>query len=207
MKIDNVTASSIAEQCQRNWNQNKKVSDEHINEIIQVATNMPTKQNREYYQLVVSTDLELNRQLYSVAIDDSNPGFKKPFHRNGQVLAPLLLLWFSTKPIEDKFNDDFTEQFQISIGISSGAAALHATSLGYKTGFCCCMKWKTARQLLKAKGVYLSSQLVGHGLALGIGFPSTDHRGDVVVDKKIRLTLENDGIECGIEKDIMVHKV
>ena len=34
MKIDNVTASSIAEQCQRNWNQNKKVSDEHINEII-----------------------------------------------------------------------------------------------------------------------------------------------------------------------------
>lgn len=207
MKIDNVTASAIAEQCQRNWNQKKKVSDEHINEIIQVATNMPTKQNREYYQLVVSTDLELNRQLYSVAIDDNNPGFKKQFHRNGQVLAPLLLLWFSTKPIEDKFGDNFSDQFRISIGISSGAAALHATSLGYKTGYCCCMKWENARQLLKAKGVHLSDQSVGHGLALGIGFPSTDYRGDVVVDKKIRLTLKNDGIDCGIQKDIMVHKV
>ena len=207
MKIDNVTASAIAEQCQRNWNQKKKVSDEHINEIIQVATNMPTKQNREYYQLVVSTDIELNKQLYSIAIDDNNPGFKKQFHRNGQVLAPLLLLWFSTNPIEDKFDDDFTEQFQISIGISAGAAALHATSLGYKTGYCCCMKWESARQLLKAKGVHLLDHLVGHGLALGIGHPKTDYRGDVVVDKKIRLTLENDGIDCGIQKDIMVHKV
>ena len=44
-------------------------------------------------------------------------------------------------------------------------------------------------------------------MALGIGHPKTDYRGDVVVDKKIRLTLENDGIDCGIQKDIMVHKV
>ena len=205
--MNNLQASLVAERCQRNWNAKKLVSDEHVNEIIKVATNMPTEQNKEYYQLVASTDQTLNRQIYNVAIDDNNDGFKKQFHRNGQVLAPLLLIWLSTNPVGDKFDDSFIEQFQISIGISSGAAALHAASLGYKTGYCCCFKWGIVSSLLKAKGIKLSEQSVGHGLTLGIGHAKTDYRGDVLVDKKIRLSLRNDGVDCNIEKEIMVHKI
>jgi hypothetical protein len=183
-------ASFIAERCQRNWDYNNPVSIADVNSIVQSAVSMPSKQNRQYYKLIVSTNTDFNRLCYTLAIDRTNPkfGFGKDinyaYHRNGQVLAPMLMLYTPADEsgIDDPFNDDFNKNFYTSIGISSGVAAHSAAMLGYKTGFCACSVWGELYTALNEQ-YNIPIPEWNSGLMLGIGNPMWEYsRQAVLID-------------------------
>ncbi len=177
-------ASFIAERCQRNWDYDNPVSIADYNSIIQSATTMPSKQNRQYYKLLVSTNKDFNRLCYSLAVDRTNPHFDQPIHRNGQVLAPMLMIFMPAdeSQIDDPFNDDFEKNFHISIGLSSGVAAHSAAMLGYKTGFCACAAWEELYTALNEQ-YNIPIPTWFRGLMLGIGNPIWEYsRHNVFVD-------------------------
>lgn len=195
-----VESSLIAERCQRNWDYDNPPTEEHINLIINAAKNMPTKQNNEYYRIIASTDYEFNKKIYNVSIDPYNPDFNRPVHRNTQVLAPLLLLFVpSGYHIANKFKDDESQNFHVSIGIASGVAAHTAASLGYKTGYCSCIDTEPFQELLTNE-LGIAFREFGTGLALGIGKPHPNFvRWDVVKDGVKHLDLESDSRDKDIE--------
>lgn len=195
-----IESSLIAERCQRNWDFENPPTEEHINTIIEAARNMPTKQNNPYYRIIASTDYDFNKQVYDVAIDPNNKDFNRPVHRNTQVLAPLLLLFVpSAKNIPNRFFDDESINFHTAIGIASGVAAHTAASLGYKTGFCCCLDYGPFLNLLRTT-FDIDMRDNGVGLALGIGHALEGYnRWDVVKDGVKHLDLESDSRNKDIE--------
>jgi len=195
-----VEPSLVAERCQRNWDFDNPPTEEHINLIINAAKNMPTKQNNSYYRIIASTDYEFNTKIYNVAIDPNNRDFKRPVHRNTQVLAPLLLLFVpSGLHIQNKFGDDENINFHTAIGIASGVAAYTAATLGYKTGFCSCIDCDQFHDLLTTE-LDINFREFGVGLALGIGHPLDGYdRWDVVKDGVKHLDLESDCRDKDIE--------
>jgi nitroreductase len=175
-----IESSRSAERCQRNWDLNKTIPVQDIDAILSAARNMPTKQNRNYYKIVASTNKEFNEYCYQYSIDTSNPN---SINRNAQTNANLLLLYFEnfTQDWEDKFNDSMSKNALKSIGISSGAAALAANILGYKTGFNQCLDPKPIVKKLNS----LLQQNINGGLVLtlGIGYPNLSFQRNQVVNK------------------------
>lgn len=186
-------ASLIAERCQRNWDYSTNIKTEDYNSIIQSAVSMPSKQNRQYYKLIVSTNINFNQVCYKYAIDPNNPDFDKPIHRNTQVLAPMLLLFMPTDPdkIYNPFNDRFAINFDQSIGIAAGVAAHSAAMLGYRTGFCACAIWEPMYIALNEQfGMPLPA--INYGLMLGIGNPDLRYgKQDIVIDDNYVRTLDD----------------
>ena len=195
-----ITASKNAEHCQRNWDRSQSIPLEDVQALVDIATNMPTKQNEEYYQLVVSVNPELNRLIYGLSIDPDNP---KTIHRNAQLDAHAVFVWFLQNPeqlsMSDKKNvipsmivkpeqlsmtdnknragffDDFRLNAKTSIGISSGAVALSACQMGYRTGFNQCFDADLLKDLMIERGIEnLSDKNNRAELALGVGIPQAD---------------------------------
>ena len=201
--MDLLSAANIAQRCQRNWS-DVAVESEDLDYIIRVCTTMPTKQNVPNYRLIVSTDLNLNHRIVETAA--YQPIDVKQFSegiQNHQLLAPTVLLWYGDAVYAAKYNEPdhvFKEDLYNSVGISSGAAALAAASLGYRTGFCKCMEQDPLDALLTEAGVAISAHQ-GFVCALGIGhaLEGYDHtegvyRGRVThrhrsIDKTIDVTL------------------
>jgi hypothetical protein len=195
-----IEAAKIAERCQRNWDYSQPIPQEHIDMIIGAATTMPTKQNRKYYRLIVSTDINFNKELYKVSIDLTNPHFNNSIHRNTQVLAPLVLAFVSPgEDTDNPFNDCNARNFFTSIGIASGVAAHTAASLGYRTGYCACIEEVSYKNLLEEK-LNINFVEFDTGLILGIGKPNLNYdRQDIVVDNIHHYSLDD---SC--DKDIEV---
>ena len=201
--MDLLSAARIAQRCQRNWS-DEQVDAEDLEHIIAVATTMPTKQNVPNYRLIVSNDIELNHRITESAA--YQPIDVKSFAegiQNHQLLAPTVLLWYGDAQFSAKYNEPdhvFKEDLYNSVGISSGAAALTAASLGYRTGFCKCMEQAPLDALLTEAGIEISSHQ-GFVCALGIGHPLEGYehtvgvyRGRVThrhrsIDKEINVTL------------------
>jgi len=53
-------AASGARRCQRNWDYSKSVAKKDVISLTDIAITMPAKQARTYFELIVSTDQELN---------------------------------------------------------------------------------------------------------------------------------------------------
>ncbi len=191
-------AVKTAERCQRNWDHSKPVSEEDVKKIVEVATTMPTKQNRLFYELIVSTNPKFNRTCYEYSIDPNNEHFKdRKVHRNTQVDAPLLLMWRTTDQTKveatDHFKDRYEKNFIMSIGISSGAAVLTANSLGYRTGYCQCFEIKDLFKKLENDFNLPQNNNAPfqEGLIVGIGNPNSNYnRVDCVIDDKHGYTAE-----------------
>tara|TARA_A100001011_G_C14107297_1_gene755367 strand:- start:94 stop:759 length:666 start_codon:yes stop_codon:yes gene_type:complete len=220
--MDFIQASLIAERCQRNWNYDIPVKDQDIETLIQVAINMPTKQNVDYYELIVSTNKNFNKSCYDSAINPDDPYFESEPNklRNGQVNAPLLFIWQNslngtetfderclvTRDIDGNNTGDYLDHsVDTAIGISSGATALAAAYLGYKTGFCACMDMPTLyRKNKETEFLKVSENLLkAHTtLFLGIGNPK---------DSMIRSDIEKDGevfkFIGSYDKDINVKRI
>ena len=169
--MDLLSAAETAQRCQRNWSDHV-VSDEDLEHIIRVCTTMPTKGNVPNYRLIVSQDLELNHRIVETAaheptdVDRFAEGIQ-----NHQLLAPTVLLWYGDAHFARVYNQPdhvFKEDLYNSVGISSGAAALCAASLGYRTGFCKCMISDVLDQLLAESGVLIEPHQ-NFVCALGIG--------------------------------------
>jgi len=110
--------------CQRNWDLSRSVSDEDADNLVSIATQMPIKQNNDYFDLVVIRDPTTIQQLamltprgsYAKAEEEfklrqayPDPSTYPPgidtweqllemWHINPQVLAPLVMV-FVQKPI------------------------------------------------------------------------------------------------------------
>ena len=176
-----ITASENAEHCQRNWDRSQSIPLADVQALVDIATNMPTKQNEEYYQLVVSVNPELNRLIYRLSIDPDN---STTIHRNAQLDAHAVFVWFLQNPeqlsmTDNKnragFFDDFRLNAKTSIGISSGAVALSACQMGYRTGFNQCFDADLLKDLMIERGIEnLSDKNNRAELALGVGIPQAD---------------------------------
>jgi len=112
--------------CQRNWDHSKPVLDEDVTNLVNIATQMPIKQNNDYFDLVVIRDRAVIDQLVQLTSrgaytpDDSDEldvlyktypdlssypqgieskaQLEEIWQINPQVLAPLLIV-FVKKPI------------------------------------------------------------------------------------------------------------
>ncbi len=214
-----LNSARVAERAQRNFDFSKPVLEEDIQTITEACTTMPTKQQLPYYTLVASTDPAFNKACYDIAVDrtdDSpagrNPDFDLEYHRNGQVWAPLLLIFLENNKEKVLENEDQLElhgdhdeerfaQMHMSIGIASGVAAFTASMLGYKTGFCACIEYQSLVGLLKTKNTIPEHALQTNGgaLFLGIGHGTEHDRKSVVVNNKIVYTAET----CDKQIDII----
>ena len=178
-----VEAAKSANHCQRNWI-DQVVNDETISALTEIAVNMPTKQNQNFYKLVVSTDTDYNHFVYLNGYDKEHCLVQDlPFedrhlsNRNTQLLAPLLFQWvFSEEEFSNAVNTVDKSELKngighLSVGISAGAVALAANALGLKTGFCSCLDMKNVTDKLSS---IIGQQLDGTLLTLGIGYPRED---------------------------------
>ena len=144
---------SVAEHCQRNW-QETPVKQKHIDSIIKVATTMPTKQNNEYYSILVVTDPVHRHEINLLCVND---GDEPTIYANTQMSAPVLILFFETKgrfrpdghdKLEITEKDNYSSNAGFAIGMSAGAAAIEAAANGLNTGFCKCFLSKEIKEYL-----------------------------------------------------------
>jgi nitroreductase len=171
------SAANSARRCQRNWNYSKLVENKHIVSLLDIAVTMPSKQAREYFEVIVSTNQDLNNEIRKNSIDtDSN---FHPSWQNNQMSAPVLFIWITsaetTKELNNKklikHGNNLNTDGQQAVGISAGAVALSANYLGYKTGFCRCFDGPTVQNLIENK---LDKGFGKILLMLGIGYPDNN---------------------------------
>lgn len=167
---DMIEYAKIAERCQRGFDTSQLLPNKHVKEIINVCTTMPTKQNLPVYSLFALEDRDVIEGIYEYHTMSTLHAETEPDYRNGQTNAPLLLIWCedaTSRQICDQVDD-----IDIAIGISSGAAALTAASLGYRTGFCKCFDQdKVSRIFAKTYG----KKKLKPRLMLGVGLPHPKH--------------------------------
>lgn len=153
-------ASEVARKCQRNWDYSRTVPQEHIEHLANIAKNAPTKQDEDYYNIAILTNLEKIHMVYKTTVgftkrDKINGGVLKdddgaPAWRNPQSRANVLFLYFIKEPStnftyyfggEDDGkpipNSQFYKRVQdayAAMGSSIGLTAFAAAQLGYVTG-------------------------------------------------------------------------
>ena len=162
------------------WWDSKPVKMEDINNIISVAYNAPSKQGYSDYQIHVITDSEEGKKfkewLYwdnTYCIDESlynrneNSGKLKRF--NGQVLAPVVIIWLAKKFDANKiikinpYNEDNHTRTMNDCMVSATMALCQAEELGLKTGFCGCLKGQEVADKLGQSGYFAVISLgIGH---------------------------------------------
>jgi hypothetical protein len=195
--MDFIKAAESANHCQRNWDE-QSVSPDQVELLTKVAINMPTKQNQEFYKLIVSTDVEYNHFVYLNGYDENDPRVMEyPFedrhmtNKNTQLRAPLLFQWivneaeFSSAASNNE-KELYNGVGHLSVGISAGAVSLAANAMGLKTGFCVCVhRQNIIEKILEKCGIEVS----GTFLTLGIGYPRDDlpHNFCVRPDNKLSM--------------------
>ena len=178
-------AASGARRCQRNWDYSKSVAKKDVISLTDIAITMPAKQARTYFELIVSTDQELNNFIRKNAIDRDSDFH--PEWQNNQVSAPVLFIYITTEDNLNELNTDHAvesgnaidEDGIYAIGISSGAVALAANNMGYKTGFCRCFNGPPIQDVLEER---LGFEFHRIQLMLGIGYPDTSLRYNQLQD-------------------------
>ena len=186
--------AKIIEPCQRNWDEQFIIPEEHIKYILDVCTTVPTKQNINVYSLVVITNRQVMSSIFKKAAYDHSPK-SRTYMRNSQVNANALFIWTEgTEKAEDQSDID------IAIGISSGAAALAAAELGYKTGFCKCYMNTVLQKILAKNKVKRHNNSY---LMLGIGKPNEKFdKRTPVINGKPQMPQDAQG-----DKDILIRRV
>ncbi len=140
---------------QRNWDVSVPFPQPHTKKIVDFATNIPSKNGINYFDLIVVTDPTIKRELYNCT-DGYNT--ESGSQKNSQILAPLVLVWVNKfLTVDNKKTNDFYDDRQdlnfhtrddfnfladrlvsMHVGLSSAYANIMAGSIGYKTGFCKC---------------------------------------------------------------------
>ena len=205
----NLIAAQSANHCQRNWS-DQTVPPDVVKTLSDIAVNMPTKQNQEFYKLIVSTDQEYNNFVYLHGYDETDKMVMHlPFedrhktNRNTQLRAPLLFQWvFDSQRFHDAGLTHSKEELHngvahLSVGISAGAVSIAANSLGLKTGFCSCLHQQPVKEKLEA---LLNITVSNVYLTLGIGYPREDLPHNVCVRPDNTLAMQQI-----YKKNIIVH--
>ena len=179
--------------CQRNWDESYQIPEEEIKYITDVATIVPTKQQKSVFSLMVITNRQIINEIFEICYEKTDKFMT--FKKNSQVRANLLLVWTSgPHPYSG-------QSLGLAVGISSSAAALAGVELGYKTGFCKCFVAPRARDLLEKYVGKLPGKEVP--LMLGIGKPDENFdTRDVTIDGVLKAKKETNGT-----KNIPIHRL
>lgn len=183
-----IKLAKIVEPCQRNWDYSYSIPKDHLDYICNVATTMPTKQNKDSYELYCITNKEVIQKVFEVAYNIDDMGYT--YLKNSQARANGLLIWTLNK----KGLADIADS-NVNIGISAGAASLAAAELGYKTGFCKCFIVDKVKEIVSRHPSHVPQ------LVLGFGMPDSrfDRRFIVEDEKQIGIKISKG------PKNIAVH--
>jgi hypothetical protein len=164
----------------RNRDLSRPLSEEQVDYFSNLAVQTPTKQENKYYNVFSITNQELiDKIYYHTAVPDPGPAREQPY--NPQVIAPLLLIWFSTQielgirsmnylsnAEKEKTNDLIIDTHQ-AVGISAGVVSYEANRLGLQTGFCRCIHDGEVRRELQRYGHDLTDASLLLTLSIGYG--------------------------------------
>jgi len=157
-----------SQKCQRNWDLNAQISEEDKKLIVESATNCPSKQNLNYYNLHVIEDRKKIEEIhkntkgfgpiysdYDSEKREENAYDEKrqeegEMYTNSQVLGQMLLAFTKNEDalLQRQKKDDWSEDRSMAIGIAAGYVNVVATQLGYATGCCKCMDSKAVKDVL-----------------------------------------------------------
>ena len=132
---------------QRNWDHSKQLPIEIVEQLVEVATNAPAKQDEAFFDLYVLTNRQIIREMYLNHSWGFNQG-KDVNYRNPQVDAHAVFVFARATPPTNR-NDwidgsqKVTQPFSRSwvncleaIGIASGYVSLTASLMGLTIGYC-----------------------------------------------------------------------
>lgn len=188
-----LTAVTNSQHCQRNWDLSKNVDTETIEWLMEVGYNTPTKQNLDTFEVVCIKDRSIIQQFSKAA---TNPDYnsnllsknlklqmKKGRNQNPQTDANLLFLFFH-KPTErtsdirqlreggdPEDQNKYLRNTSFEMGLSAGAIAIAANSIGMRSGFCRCMYHDILPQDILSQYNLDKSNLE---IMLGVGYPLFD---------------------------------
>ena len=185
---DMVRLARTVERCQRNFDHTKRIPNRHVKYILNCATSMPTKQQQNFYNITVVEEEPLAREFYTTCTTPDENYHEGDEWRNSQTYAPLVLIYSTYKKYDgyEPYND-----IAMSIGLSSGAAALAAANLGYKTGFCKCIHEHLTNDFIWD---HFRKTVWDPSLAVGIGHPLEGFdRTEGVLDGEVKYHAESDG--------------
>ena len=210
------TAIESAERCQRNWDLTKAIPQEHIDLLLKVATTSPTKQNKEWYQIVYTTDRDIIEKLYSIAYEPRDSEYEQKL--NTQIRAHMVMIWLHCNLEKDNISrggedhgestrqDTREENATFNAGISSGVVALTANMLGYRTGFCQCVIEDELHSLIQSYYPDITQQKICGGV-LGIGIPRHKDQHHMVYDSNDELVGYHARISIDDPKNITVTRL
>jgi hypothetical protein len=139
----------IARRCQRNWDKEKTIPQEHIDHWIYLCENSPSKQDECRYALAVVTDEKTRDVIY----DEYSWGSHRrgiDAGRNTQAGGSALFIFGDTERTDfggddqgidpgEKTAEGFDYRSDINfnrdIGIAMGIVSFSAANMGYVTGF------------------------------------------------------------------------
>lgn len=153
------------QQCQRNWDLSKQIPKEDLDVIIHAGTQCPSKQNLDYYSLLVIQNQEIQKEIYKNSWGGSR--------YNPQVLANTLFVFVPKEPTNTSRNSTVRQEIKNhqhileidmhqAIGVSSGFMCVISHLLGYSTGFNKCFDGKAVKEILSTDYKPI--------LMLGVGF-------------------------------------
>jgi len=183
-----------SQRCQRNYDLSKTISEEQKELLLFAATNCPTKQNNEYYSVVVTENRDIIESIHEETLTSGNSSPTGEARTNPQVLGQLLIAFVEHKITEPKnieqekiFLGTATEQ-ELSyyrsdavqaIGVAAGHVSMMAALLGLESGCCKCMNAQAVKNILTIKQV--------PKLLMGIGYRdlSRNRRVHHITNQKI----------------------
>lgn len=173
--------------CQRNWNYEKTIPQEHIDHWCHLLKNTPSPIDEPYFDVYILTNRNAIKELFYESwgyVRCSNR-----LSRNTQVDAPLLFVfkskltstsrthYFDGSEKENTLHEKAVRDTYASIGMASGLIAYSAAMLGYSTGFNRCTGYLGGAQKRKWYSVFgldMDECLKNQEeilFSLGVGYP------------------------------------
>jgi nitroreductase len=183
-----------AQHCQRNWDLSKQIPQEDLDVIIAAATECPSKQNLDFYSLLVIQNQEIQQKIYENTY--TRPAGDPRGRKNPQVLANTLLVFVPKDPnktvrnlemneyvrgnMTEKTKNKLDHDTHQAIGVAAGFVNVVAQSLGYATGCNICMNSDAIKKIL---GIEKHPELM-----MGIGFkdPERNRKEEHVTKKPVQ---------------------
>jgi nitroreductase len=158
------------------WWNNTPVEQEKIDAVLEAAYLAPSKQGMYRYNIVVLTESQEGKSFKKWLYEENTWCFEGALTKegaddkrfNGQVLAPVLLLYFSKK---EKPNDieDLNLRNHIDTVVSATTALCAAEELGLATGFNATFNGKEVAKRLGITDAVCT-------MMLGFGYADADQR-------------------------------
>jgi nitroreductase len=158
------------------WWNNTPVEQEKIDAVLEAAYLAPSKQGVYRYQIVAVTDSQQGKDLKKWLYEENTwcfdgmltPEGADDKRFNGQVLAPVLLIYFSKKEKHNSI-EDLNLRNHIDTVVSASTAMCAAEELGLATGFNATFNGQAVAERLGITDAVCT-------MMLGFGYATADQR-------------------------------